>query len=258
MRAFVTYASVGLGAIPSTANISATGSFAISWWCATVTKDEHIARLMALVESLTQQLAEERENRRPRTGAERTAKWRDEKRHAASHGSDDVRHISSHLSTEQRHTASPLCDEIASPPPIESTSTSSTSLLGNGSTDPLKETKRNSLSETVTQNVTKRHTYQEFDVERARADALARGLSGEAFEAELQRFTDYWDSAGWRRKNGPVKDRNATWRSWLDSPYRQKAMAKADGKTGVDRALEERQRRRDQSTTVIEGEFVPS
>lgn len=59
-----------------------------------------------------------------------------------------------------------------------------------------------------------------FDRARAESDAAAKGITGDAFEAELQHFTDYWDSAGWKRKNGPVKDRNATWRTWLDSPYR--------------------------------------
>lgn len=68
-----------------------------------------------------------------------------------------------------------------------------------------------------------------IDFERAEADAASRGLIGAAFGAELQRFHDYWDSAGWKRKNGPVKDRNATWRTWLDSPYRQGGEHRANG-----------------------------
>src|SRR5690348_16913264 len=64
----------------------------------------------------------------------------------------------------------------------------------------------------------KRHS-DALDHDRAEQDAAKHGLVGAAFEAELQHFTDYWDSAGWKRKSGPVKDRNATFRTWLDSPY---------------------------------------
>ncbi|MDE2098005.1 MAG: HNH endonuclease [Patescibacteria group bacterium] len=78
------------------------------------------------------------------------------------------------------------------------------------------------------------HGHVTFDRERAEEDAGRRGLVDDAFEAELQRFTDYWDSQGWKRKNGPIKDRNAAWRSWLDSPYRQTAPSvKAKG-NGID------------------------
>lgn len=34
-------------------------------------------------------------------------------------------------------------------------------------------------------------------------------------------FFDYWESAGWRRKSGPLKDWRAAARNWLRQPYRR-------------------------------------
>lgn len=38
---------------------------------------------------------------------------------------------------------------------------------------------------------------------------------------EAANFYDYWTSAGWRRKAGPIKDWKATARTWVRSPYRK-------------------------------------
>lgn len=38
---------------------------------------------------------------------------------------------------------------------------------------------------------------------------------------EAANFYDYWTSAGWRRKAGPIKDWKATARTWMRSPYRK-------------------------------------
>ena len=40
-------------------------------------------------------------------------------------------------------------------------------------------------------------------------------------EEEANQFWDYWESAGWRRKNGPIRDWKATARTWTRSPYRK-------------------------------------
>lgn len=37
---------------------------------------------------------------------------------------------------------------------------------------------------------------------------------------EAAAFWDYWESAGWRRKSGPLKDWRAAARNWLRQPYR--------------------------------------
>jgi biotin operon repressor len=36
-----------------------------------------------------------------------------------------------------------------------------------------------------------------------------------------EQFFDYWTSAGWRRKSGPIRDWRATARTWTRSPYRR-------------------------------------
>jgi hypothetical protein len=36
-----------------------------------------------------------------------------------------------------------------------------------------------------------------------------------------EQFYDYWTSAGWRRKSGPIRDWRATARTWTRSPYRR-------------------------------------
>lgn len=38
-------------------------------------------------------------------------------------------------------------------------------------------------------------------------------------------FWDYWESAGWRRKGGPVKDWRAAARNWMRQPYRRRDRA---------------------------------
>ena len=40
-------------------------------------------------------------------------------------------------------------------------------------------------------------------------------------EEEAHQFWDYWESAGWRRKNGPIRDWKASARTWIRSPYRK-------------------------------------
>lgn len=40
-------------------------------------------------------------------------------------------------------------------------------------------------------------------------------------EEEANQFWDYWESAGWRRKNGPIRDWKASARTWIRSPYRK-------------------------------------
>jgi hypothetical protein len=37
---------------------------------------------------------------------------------------------------------------------------------------------------------------------------------------EAEQFWDYWTSAGWRRKSGPLKDWQAAARTWMRQPYR--------------------------------------
>lgn len=39
-------------------------------------------------------------------------------------------------------------------------------------------------------------------------------------EHEAETFYDYWTSAGWRRKSGPIKDWRAAARNWLRQPHR--------------------------------------
>lgn len=39
-------------------------------------------------------------------------------------------------------------------------------------------------------------------------------------DGEAVQFFDYWTSAGWRRKGGPIKDWKAAARNWCRQPYR--------------------------------------
>lgn len=58
---------------------------------------------------------------------------------------------------------------------------------------------------------------QPFDVE----EVIDYFLELEDTPEEAANFYDYWTSAGWRRKSGPIKDWKATARTWVRSPYRK-------------------------------------
>lgn len=110
--------------------------------------------------------------------------------------------------------------------------------------------------------MTKNVTHLLLDRERAEADAAQRGVVGAEFATEFQRFQDYWDSAGWKRKGGSVKDRNATWRTWLDSPFRAKSngsgpATEAKGRAGLREWMASTDDNgRPLTGNVIEGELV--
>ena len=58
---------------------------------------------------------------------------------------------------------------------------------------------------------------QPFDVQ----EVIDYFLELEDTPEEAANFYDYWTSAGWRRKAGPIKDWKATARTWVRSPYRK-------------------------------------
>lgn len=179
-----------------------------------MTKDERIAFLETQVVSLTATVEELQADKdrlldmlqlalgpKPQSAStERTRRWRERHRDGHSDGHSDA-------SRERL--------------PLERVNLP---ILDQGNDQDVTPDARKQVDHTLSEPGTSRERHRDaFDRERAEADAAERGLTGAAFEAELQHFTDYWESAGWKRKNGPVKDRNATWRTWLDSPYRKPA-----------------------------------
>lgn len=48
-----------------------------------------------------------------------------------------------------------------------------------------------------------------------------RAYFAEIGGTDPETFWDYWTSAGWRRKSGPIKDWQAAARTWIRQPFRQ-------------------------------------
>lgn len=212
-----------------------------------MTKDQQIADLKEEIRWLRSQLSDalamvrEEQAKRALTSTERSQKKR---ALDATKCNENATHSASHF--------------VADPLVSVRTSLSSS---GNVTTEIPQEDVGNDLSEHATKNVAKTLHCPPLDMTRAEADATLKGLVGQAFEDELQRFNDYWDSCGWKRKNGPVKDRNATWRTWLNSPFRENGKTSGnghvDGMTGMDRALAEYERRQNhEPENVIEVEAL--
>lgn len=207
---------------------------------------EQIARLTSQIEMLTSGLmgiVRDQEASRPLTSTERSRLARERKRADAQCNEMQRPALQCNENATENvapeHENATKCNENATfsrcigvAPPRERVDPT----FPPGDVDPgsrIPEEVSNSLSGHATPVQRKNVASVAFDRERAEADAAKHGLVGADFEAELQRFTDYWDSAGWKRKGGPVKDRNATWRSWLDSPFRQNGNGNTHGKRNV-------------------------
>lgn len=123
----------------------------------------------------------------------------------------------------RRHLRALMPDPSSPPLPMKPTSMKPTSTMAVGdvaATRPIASQDRSPLPT----NKKEKKENEEEKTNRGRAHSLEAVREyftelGAADEAE--QFWDYWTSAGWRRKSGPLKDWKAAARNWMRQPYRR-------------------------------------
>ena len=134
----------------------------------------------------------------------------------------------------RRHLAAHLPNPRSQPLPTKPASTKPASTIEADRVADTKPASRQTRGQLLTNKKERRK--QEENAQENTGKARPRDLAEvRAYFAELDCsdpdvFWDYWTSAGWRRKGGPIKDWRAAARTWARQPFRRDNRGPREGR----------------------------